>query len=220
MKQLLLTLTLLTLFSCNTPEKGLSSDDSNKIELAKTHISSFKSREAIEVLKDIEDRSFEAKYLSACAFRDIDDKDAAIKRYQEVYNVQPDHRNTCLYLAQVMVSKIDFDKPITKNDIKIIENSIKLITEGIGYNQESGTKDVLARHYATRGQLVQLQEKFDKAIEDLTIAIELDPQGDYYSRRAMSYYFKGQKELACKDFEKGRELGETYQEEQVNEICR
>jgi tetratricopeptide (TPR) repeat protein len=221
MKHILLILTILVLLnSCNSKAQELSSDDLNKIELAKTHISSQRSMEAIEVLKDIEDKSYEAKYLSACAYRDLDDKDAAIKRYEEVYSVQPGYRYTCLFLSQAMLSKIDFEKSRTKNDINIIQKSINLITEGIGYQKEVASKDMLAKHYAIRGQLVQMQGKFDKAIEDLTLAIELDPQGSFYSIRAMGYYFKDQKELACKDFEKGRELGETYQEEEVEKICR
>lgn len=69
--------------------------------------------------------------------------------------------------------------------------------------------------YATRRQLVQLLGEFEDALQDLTKAIELDPQGDYYSRRAMTYYFLNKLDLSCADFRKGKELGEIYYEDDI-----
>jgi tetratricopeptide (TPR) repeat protein len=222
MKQFLLIPTVaLILFSssCNSQELKLSNEESQKIELAKTYISSLKSKEAIDLLKDLEGKSYEAKYLSACAYRDLNQHKVAEEKFKEVYDLKPDYRHTCLFLAQSMLKRYDLNQA-TQANIVLAAESIQLITEGIEYNKQTATKDMLAKYYATRGQLVQLQGEFTQAIDDLTKAINLNPQGDYYSRRAMSFHFNGQDDLACKDFAKGREMGETYNEEEIKNICR
>ncbi len=195
----------------------ISSCNSQK---AKTYISSNKNDEALLVLLNLTDKSYEANYLSACALKNLKQYDNAEKRFKEVYLIKPSYRYTCLYFTQCMLKKIDLSKPATKDHIIIQNEAIKILTEGISYNKDSIPKVMLARYYATRGQLAQLQGNFTKAIEDLTFAIDLDSQGDYYSRRAMSYHFNGQDELACKDFEKGKELGEKYEENEIKKICR
>jgi tetratricopeptide (TPR) repeat protein len=221
MKQFLFFSILFSLvLSCHSQEKKVSSDELNNIQQARILIDSHKYNEAIEVLKSIGDKSYEANYLTGVALRNLKQYDLAEKKFNKVYLIRPNYEHTCLFLAQCMLKRIDLNNKPTKESLNIQNCAIKLITEGIGYNKDSITKDMLARYYATRGQLVQLQGQFVKAIEDLTMAINLDPQGDYYSRRAMSYYFNGQHELACKDFEKGKELGEIYVDEEINKICR
>jgi tetratricopeptide (TPR) repeat protein len=178
-----------------------------------------KFQEALNSLENYPEDNIETNYLSAYCHFKLKDFKSAENNFAQVYKINPSHRYTCLFYAQSKIDQIDLSSERTEMDLTIMQNAVKILTKGIKLTSKNIPNDILASYYATRGQLLQLLDDFEDALSDLTKAIELDPQGDYYSRRAMTYYFMEKSDLACADFEKGKELGEIYNEEEIKKIC-
>ncbi|MBI3378048.1 MAG: tetratricopeptide repeat protein [Nitrospirae bacterium] len=68
--------------------------------------------------------------------------------------------------------------------------------------------------YGLRGGAYRRKEQYNKAIEDYTKAISLDPNpnraGIYYTNRAAAYWKMGDKNRAITDYQKGCDLGNEY----------
>jgi len=209
---------LITIISCkaHVESSNLEKTDFKKIE---SLMKNQKYQEALNSLKDYPEDDIETKYLTAYCHFKLKDFKTAENLFEQVYKIKPSHRFICLFYAQSIIDQIDLNSPRTEKDLTIMQNAVEILTKGIELTSTTIPNDILASYYATRGQLFQLINEFESALSDLNKAIELDPQGDYYSRRAMTYYFMNKSDLACADFRKGKELGETYNEEEIKKMC-
>jgi tetratricopeptide (TPR) repeat protein len=209
---------LITIISCKAQveNSNLDKTDFNEIEkLTKNK----NYQEALNSLKNYPEDHIETKYFSAFCHFKLKDLKLAENLFEQVYKIKPSHRYTCLFYSQSKIGQIDLDGPRTEMDLTKMQNAVEILSKGIELTSTIIPNDILARYYATRGQLLQLLDEFESALSDLNKAIELDPQGDYYTRRAMTYYLMNKSDLACADFQKGKELGETYNEEEIKKYA-
>jgi tetratricopeptide (TPR) repeat protein len=209
---------LITIISCKAQVEN-SDLDKTVFKEVESLMKNQKFQEALNSLENYPEDNIETNYLSAYCHFKLKDFKSAENNFAQVYKINPSHRYTCLFYAQSKIDQIDLSSERTEMDLTIMQNAVKILTKGIKLTSKNIPNDILASYYATRGQLLQLLDDFEDALSDLTKAIELDPQGDYYSRRAMTYYFMEKSDLACADFEKGKELGEIYNEEEIKKIC-
>lgn len=209
---------LITIISCKAQVENSDLDKTDFKEV-ESLMKNQKFQEALNSLENYPEDNIETKYLSAYCHFKLKDFKSAENNFAQVYKINPSHRYTCLFYAQSKIDQIDLSSERTEMDLTVMQNAVKILTKGIKLTSKNIPNDILASYYATRGQLLQLLDDFEDALSDLTKAIELDPQGDYYSRRAMTYYFMEKSDLACADFEKGKELGEIYNEEEIKKIC-
>ncbi len=222
MKITLLILTTLTLLSCNSQKrKNIEPTRTvdEKVELADKLTDQGDYQKAIQVLLTIDQPTAESDYLLGFSYLRIQEYNKAISAFEKVYQENPEYRNTCFNLAQCLLEKTNWNQP-SKESVKTSRIIIKYLTDGINYKTGNIPDDYLAQYHANRGQMLQLNSEYEQALSDFNIAIKLDAQGDYYSRRAMTHHFMGNNDMACQDFETGKALGETYVEEEINKICR
>ncbi|MGQ8338520.1 tetratricopeptide repeat protein [Sunxiuqinia sp. A32] len=215
MKQTLYILLILLSVSCSSQTKRINNEN-EKILQADKLTDQGKYNEAIQLLNGAE--SSEALYLIGFSYLRIKDYKNALSNFQQVYRKQPEYKNTCFNIAQCYLEKTDWFNPSIDKS-KTIDTVIKYLTEGINLKSNYIPDNYLAQYYSNRGQMFQIKSEFDKAIKDFSMAMDLDVQGDYYSRRAMTYHFMGKDNLACEDFMKGKELGETYNDKEIKKIC-
>ncbi len=214
MKQTIYILLVLLSLSCGQIKK--TANETDKVEQADSLTNQGKYHEAIQLLNGAE--STEAIYLLGFSYLRIKDYENAIACYQQIYSNQPEYKNTCFNIAQCFLEKTDWFNSSTDKS-ETIDLIIKYLTKGINLKSGNIPNKQLAQYYSNRGQMFQIKSEFVTAIEDFSMAINLDVQGDYYSRRAVTYHFMGKDNLACEDFKKGKELGETYNEEEIKKIC-
>ena len=215
MRQTFFILLILLSISC-TGQTKKTINETDKVVQADKLTDQGKYHEAIQLLNGAE--STEAIYLLGFSYLKLKDYKTAIANFQQIYSNQPEYKNTCFNIAQCYLENTEwFNSSIDKS--KTIDLVIKYLTVGINLKSGDITNNYLAQYYSNRGQMFQIKSEFDNAIEDFSMAIDLDVQGDYYSRRAMTYHFMGKDNLACEDFKKGKELGETYNEEEIKKIC-
>jgi tetratricopeptide (TPR) repeat protein len=216
MKQILYILITITLLSCNGQEKKTNQDEKQKIQEADRLTDKGQYAKAIDILSDLESK--ESAYLKGFSYLRLKDYKNAILNFEIVYKSDATYKNTCFNIAQCYLEKTNWtDNTIDKTES--INRIVSLLTEGINLKTGAIPNNYLAQYYANRGQAFQVSSDFKKAVLDFSKAIELDGQGDYYSRRAMTYHLMGKNDQACMDFEKGKSLGESYNEEEIRKIC-
>lgn len=78
----------------------------------------------------------------------------------------------------------------------------------------------LSYAYRFRGSIYQVKDSLDKAINDLTAAINFNPKDELaYADRADLFRKKGEKDKACMDYRKAAELGYILMFENIKEYC-
>lgn len=216
MKHLVYIFFLLAFINCNSQNTSSENIVNLKIQQADELTDQEKYNEAIELLNGVE--SIDAWYLVGFSYLRLRNYEKSIESFEAVYTIDPGYRNTCFNLAQCYLEKTEWTKRSIEK-LNAVEIIIGYLTEGISLKTGEIPDDYLAQYHANRGQMLQYKSEYEKAILDFTKAIALDVQGDYYARRASTYHFMGKIDLACMDFKKCKELGSTYNEEFVGEIC-
>ncbi len=74
--------------------------------------------------------------------------------------------------------------------------------------------------YFNRGTLYGLQKKYQLSIQDLTNAIQYDKQySEAYINRGLAYFYTKKMNLACKDWKKAADLGNSKGIKAVGIYC-
>lgn len=62
--------------------------------------------------------------------------------------------------------------------------------------------------YLYRAKIFINQGKYKKAIEEITVVLELDPDyGEAFNARGQAYFYLGDRDNSCRDWKKAHELG-------------
>ena len=97
-----------------------------------------------------------------------------------------------------------------------------LMTEaGEDFTQAIKLDSSYADAYNKRGVTNAMLGNWNSALDDYTKALTINPGlSDVYYNRAVGHFHRGEKELACLDFKKGAELGNTQCILAADDLCR
>ena len=127
-------------------------------------------------------------YNLALCYANLKDYEAAVGVLDTIVRIMPGYVPALNMRAQVHIQQQD-----TVAALADLEASLKINR----YDSEV---------YATRALVYLQQEYYEKAEEDLTYAIHLNPKSDYYINRALTRYYRQELRGAMNDYDLALEL--------------
>ena len=160
----------------------------------------------------------------------ISDYNKAIElkpEFTEAYN----NRGMLLMNTQKYAeAKADFDKAIAlqpgfatgyNNRGNLFLNMEKYDEAMADYTKAVALEPGYFKAYNGMGVLLMRQKKYDEAITKFNKAIETQPgYGEAFSNRAISEYYSGKKDIACKDLQEAIRLGFQNANDLYSQWCR